>query len=1040
MRLEYELELRLDAAKVFRPCATAILIGIAIVLMVTPGCGENEKTPPKSFAQEDSERVSPQHTSPKTDAVQADLSPVDAAADDSQTLDRLGKIEWVEEQLRDGNLDAAATALRSLLLVDPNDVEVIFRLATLRATKGDLPQAIELLDGIPDDHLEAGLPALGQSADWCMQIGRYEEAERRYQRILELLPTASEANRKLAYLFNCQGRRHEAAAQIEQLCLRGDVRSDELHSLIHLSDAMYDDASIPQSSASDVRYLPIGAAAIARKLFMEEKYDEALSTLEELVRSGDAPPSIVAFYGRIAAEAQDDRSFLEWLQATTVETRKFAEYWAAIGTFQMLQGKTEQAIRALLEAVDRDPTDLKSAGRLRSLFESLGKQEEATRWEERYVIIRRTLRENNKIADSQDADAMIALGNLLDSIGRRLEGALWRMLASHYKQSSPDLARQLNQQINHLISSGKGGPSRADRLCGTQLEAFSLPRIEYSDDQILESQLRTTELDLLTPPRFINVAEQVGLEHAFQVASIPHEYGFAVYQSIGGAVVALDYDLDGQVELYCSQGGSDAPTFRGAQTNSLFRSIDGQLIDVTLAASAEDYQYSIGATAGDWNQDGFVDIVIGNLGANTLLINNGDGTFSSSTLDDRDDRTMMTTSLALADVTGDAIPDLFELNYLHDSRIAQRPEVDASGDVVQSMNPMDFLAGVDRIVVRDAAGEPTFQNVGGPDIHGRAGLGIVVGDFDRKPGNEVFVANDLYPNQLWSFDRARGVWNDQAMLRGCAHGFNGGNTASMGVAAGDLTGNGMLDLHITNFQNEKVSLYLNNDGFFQDRNVQFGLGLPSVAVLGFGTQCLDYDNDSRLDLVVANGHIEKAADLNASFRQPAQLFGNLGDRFELIDVEDDSGYWDEPHVGRGLSTLDFNRDGRMDFAVTHLGERTALLLNQTPTMNHWLQIRLVGTKSERDAIGARIEAKSKGQSWTAWINAGDGFLCRNEPIVALGLGDQTLVDELTISWPSGEQQRFSNIPVDQRLLVIEDSSDLFTLSSVSTPRETKESR
>ena len=157
-------------------------------------------------------------------------------------------------------------------------------------------------------------------------------------------------------------------------------------------------------------------------------------------------------------------------------------------------------------------------------------------------------------------------------------------------------------------------------------------------------------------------------------------------------------------------------------------------------------------------------------------------------------------------------------------------------------------------------------------------------------------------------------------------------------------------------------------------------------------------------LVVTNGHIDQSLSFKGPFKQHAQLFSNLGDRFKLTDVADPSGYWSDAHLGRALARLDFNRDGKNDFVVTHLGERSALLLNETPSDNHWLQVRLVGVQSERDAVGARVRVRAGEREWTDWVISGDGYLCRNEAVVSFGLGNATKVDEIVIDWPSGVQQ------------------------------------
>ena len=249
----------------------------------------------------------------------------------------------------------------------------------------------------------------------------------------------------------------------------------------------------------------------------------------------------------------------------------------------------------------------------------------------------------------------------------------------------------------------------------------------------------------------------------------------------------------------------------------------------------------------------------------------------------------------------------------------------------------------------------------------------------------------------------------------------------MGIAAGDFDRSGTLDLHITNFQNEAVCLYLNQGSYFQDRAAQYKLDQPSRSVLGFGSQPIDYDNDGRLDLVVTNGHIENSKTFSGEFRQPPQLFSNRGGSFELAAVVDPSGYWSSKHLGRALARLDFDQDGKNDFVVTHLGEDTALLLNQTPSDNHWLQLELVGVRSERDAVGARVTATVGRRQLTEWVIGGDGYLCRNEAAISFGLGDASAVDRITIEWPSGGEQTLVDVASDQRLVVIEGAADPFTL-------------
>ena len=1012
-----------EALSRIRSVASGAKILLVAWLLISPvGCG-GDRDKLTVDAQPDDE--------PVASAPSISTTPDNATGTEVVELDRGQTIQAIETLLMQGDLPGAESKLKSLLVQDPTDAEIIFRLATVVAGRDDLSQAIELLDSIPVDHPDAGLPALGQSADWCFALERWDDAERRYRQILDAVPDASQAHRNLAYLYNRQGRRHEAASHIYQLCRRGDVRQDELHALIQLSDAMYTPRDQPISHPNDRPYWPIGPAAEARRLFMEHRYQEAVEVLRPSVTAGNQPASILAFYGRAATEAQDESTIKWWLTQVDDQSQDHADYWAALGLLLVTQNRLEEAGRALVEALVRDPTDFRSISRLRSVMESLGFADEAVRLEGRFQTLEAIARVNNRIADAAnpDVEAMGEIATLLDSVDRGLEASVWRLMAGVYQQLPQTELGKLRATFAEVVNSGDGQTKIESRICGIDREKFSLPDIDSlrtpEDDKPYQPKTPSTEQ---IAAQFENVADAVGLHHTYEVASETQERGFSVYQSVGGAVAVLDFDNDGRADLYFAQGNGDPPSFVGDKSNLLFRCFDKRTMDVTANAYAEERRYSLGVTAGDWNQDGFADIAIANIGSNTLLINNGDGTFRRESLDDGNDKTLMTTSLAMADLTGDHLPDLYEVNYVHDTQISKRPRRNAEGDVVETLKPKFFQPGLDRLFVHDAQGGVAPQPMGEREPAARAGLGVVVGDFDHESGNEVFVGNDVYANQLWRRDANTGDWLDVAMLVGNAYGFSGAKTASMGIAAGDFDRNGWLDFHITNFQGESVSHYLNDHGMYQDRNIQFGFSDPSQSVLGFGTQAVDYDNDGDLDLIVANGHIEDAVNSSAPFKQPMQLFRNDRDRFELAEVVDTSGYWSGRHLGRGLARMDWNRDGLPDVVVTHLGEPSALLLNQSPDSNHWMQLVLRGVVSERDAVGARVELRAGARVLTEWVTAGDGFFSRNEPVLMFGLETAESVDRVTIHWPSGTTQTFTDLESNHRWLVIENESEPFALA------------
>lgn len=939
-------------------------------------------------------------------------------------------LELADLLVETGEFDQAAEILVQQLVADPASVEVLFRLANVRAAQGDLAEAVELLSSIPADHPEAGIPALGQSADWLSQLQRYNEAVDRYLLVIEQIPDASMARRRVAQLLNRQGRRHEAAEQLRELCKRGDIRQDELHALIVLSDAMVGDPVDPDSG--EVDYTPIGASGEARKLFTEHRYAEAVAALRETVEAGNVPPAVMAFYGRAVAEAQDDAEFLRWIARTDDSVRQYSEYWSAIAAYLSSQREYEAAARASLEALDRDPTDFRSMNRLHLMMKLLGRTEDSETWEQRWKTYKQVLTANNAVSDSSgpNVEAMDELAAQLFAIGRRLEAVLWKSVESHYRGLPRQTMGQWNLQRQQLVANKQGFPDRDTRICGMSLDSFPLPDVAAlkSSDVPIRAQPALTESEPHVA-RFQNVADQIGLTHAFRPATTDLPAGFTMYHQTGGGAAVLDYDCDGNPDLYLAQGSADPPEFRATQPNLLYRNQRGQLVDVTRQAGASELHYTIGCTAGDWNQDGFPDLVTANIGTNNLWINNGDGTFTAHPLPGTDNKQRMPASVAIADLSGDGIPDMFELSYLQDEKIAMLPERNAQGDVIEAVGPADFSPVTDRIGINDGRGGISFAPISDQPDAAHHGLGVVIANFDGRPGNDVFVGNDKSVNQMWVRDSETDAWSDVALVNGTAFSYGGAETASMGIASGDFDNNGDIDLHITNFQNESVCLYLGRDGLYQDRAAQFRLGFPSQSVLGFGSQAIDYDNNGLADLVVTNGHIDDYQVMSGPFRQLPQLFCNLGDRFEQVAVEDPTGYWASGHVGRTLARLDFDRDGQNDFVVTHLNETSALMLNQTEASNHWLQVQLVGVDSERDAVGASVRIESGNRRTTEWLVGGDGYLCRNEAIVSFGLADASRVDRLEIEWPSGETQSFTDIAADQRIVVVEHESLPFTLDA-----------
>jgi tetratricopeptide (TPR) repeat protein len=803
-------------------------------------------------------------------------------------------VQQADLHRKEGRNDKAKELLRELLVREPQDFESVFRLANAVAAEGNLDDAIELLSGIPADHPEAGLPSLGVSGDWCFQAERYAEAESRYLRVLEIDASVNFARRKLAYLYNRQGRRHEAVKLIRELCLSGDVTQDELHSLIVESDAMYDPPG-SQPTAGTRPYWPIGAMGRARHLFTEKRYQEAAEVIRPIVESGQASPSVIAFFGRVAVEAQDDGMIALWRSQVNEASKQYPEHWAALGTHLIHEVQFKPAVRALSEAVYLDPTDLKSIRRLFQGLRSLGREEQAEVWIEHFAFLNRILRQSNLIASTTPSDQDFQfLADDLEKVGRKIEAVLWRSVAATRSRDGRQAITKLKQEMQQTLRDDRAFPNRDQAWLGMNLGEGDLPGFSTSKTETANvdlAKLRKRHPQQSDEPRFVDVTDAIGLDHTYLIAKQPQPKGFAIYQAYGGGVAVLDFDHDGESDLFLAQGAADASDFVATKSDQLYRTMvvndsKGQrrVVDVTQPAGVSERDFSVGVTAGDWNQDGFTDLAVSNIGINRLLVNQGDGTFRSEALDDVADFERFCTSLAMADVTGDQIPDLFVLNYLRDPDITRLPKIDAQGEVVDAVPPLSFKPSRDQVYMNRGDGTWLNQNVGVDQSGACTGLGVVVTDLNSAlPGNEIFVGNDVMRNQFWRQDESQGL---------------------VDIAVGDLDRNGLVDMHVSNYTGEPVSLYINRGDVFRDLNNRYKLARDSTPMVGFGSQAIDYTNNGWLDLLVTNGHVEDLESKGQAFRQPIQLFANLGHYFQKIDVPD-STFWADEHLGRALSRLDF---------------------------------------------------------------------------------------------------------------------------------------
>jgi hypothetical protein len=435
---------------------------------------------------------------------------------------------------------------------------------------------------------------------------------------------------------------------------------------------------------------------------------------------------------------------------------------------------------------------------------------------------------------------------------------------------------------------------------------------------------------------------------------------------------------------------------------------------------------------GDVNDDGFPDLYVANSGTNRLYMNNGDGTFSPD--DGQFTNERWTVSCAIADLNGDTFPDLFDVNYLEWDRPFTEVCTDSELGLPRTCPPDRFKG--ERNDLQLNSGDGSFRDVtqeaGLGDLLGKS-LGVIAADFAGTAGIELFVANDEVPNLYLQNEspRANGPpqFVNQANAAGLSLDGSGAALACMGVASADINHDGHLDLFVTNFYRQSNTLYLSaGPGSFQDATRSSGLSEPGLLKLGFGTQFLDANLDGEPDLVVANGHLDDFSQKGIPFAMQPQLFLNQGaGQFVESSAEAAGRFFEGEHIARGVATLDWNRDGLTDFAVSHLGEPVELQTNDTSKHGHFVTIRLIGVGSGRDSIGATVTITTDNASSWQQVTIGDGYASSNQRILTFGLGEESVFESATIKWPSGTTQEFRGVIADRHYITVESADELFAM-------------
>jgi hypothetical protein len=523
------------------------------------------------------------------------------------------------------------------------------------------------------------------------------------------------------------------------------------------------------------------------------------------------------------------------------------------------------------------------------------------------------------------------------------------------------------------------------------------------------------------PAWFADVTDAVGLDFTHDAGPVGDYF---MPQQVGSGAAIFDFDNDGLPDLYLLQNGGP----KSASVNRLYKQLPGGTFrDVSKGSGLDINGHNMGVAVGDVNNDGWPDVLVTRYNGVKLFLNNGDGTFRDVTEAAGLSNPSWGTSAAFFDYDRDGWLDLVLVCY-----VDYDPTWPCTGPTGKPdyCAPKTFKGRVSRLFrnLGAAAGKGgvRFEDVTVPSGLGRLpgpGLGVLCADFDGDGWPDILIANDGEADRLW-INRQDGTFVDEAVRRGMAYPLSGVAMAGMGIAYGDVDGDGLLDVFVTHLAEETHTLWRQGPrGLYTDGTNASGLLRSRWRGTGFGTVFGDFTNAGHLDLAVVNGAVAAAARPGdgslgpfwSHYGQRNQLFANDG-RGHFRDVSlANAPFCGKLNVARGLARGDLNGDGGLDLLVTTIAGRARLFRNVAPARGHWLSVRAYDPARKRDALGSLVQVYTDSRRWVRWLHPAESYLCSSEPRAHFGLGAVTAVDRVEVTWPDGAREVFRGVAVDRRV-------------------------
>jgi enediyne biosynthesis protein E4 len=602
----------------------------------------------------------------------------------------------------------------------------------------------------------------------------------------------------------------------------------------------------------------------------------------------------------------------------------------------------------------------------------------------------------------------------------RIAGELRAHAASHGRQPGSFPARKYVDEIRRLEERVK------EQLKASPDLAF---QGSYSQPRVQEPAYGGHASAMGPPPVSAGSFTVSTVPQFEDVSSLPIKtYGGGrtkdhLLESGGSGIALLDYDGDGLLDIYVVNAFelTDARE-RIPHRNALYRNLGGwKFQDVSAAAGVDRAAWGNGVCAGDFNDDGYLDLYVTNFGANFLFRNNGDGTFTEVAQKAGVQAGGWSTGCTFFDADGDGHLDLYVARYVHttwdDVTKALRLLTWRGGPKVM-VGPVGLPGEADLFFHN--RGDGTFEDAtdaaGLTDTAKAYGFGVLATDYDGDGSVDLFVANDTNPNFLYH-NRGGGRFESVGFASGVAVNAEGRTQAGMGVDAGDYDGDGRLDLIVTNFAHDTNTLYRNIDGtHFEDATVASGLAAAKFVPMGWGVGFFDADLDGKLDLFFANGHIYPQVDdfpqLQESYRQKNQLLLNLGGRFVDVSARAGPGLQVQKS-SRGLAIGDLDNDGSLDLVISNMDDTPTLLANRQRSGHHWVGFKLEKSGANRFCIGARVTLHAGGQTQIREVRSGGSYLSQNDLRAHFGLGSYSGTVDVDAQMPGGRQWHWKALPIDR---------------------------